>query len=169
MDASSRLLLQPASGISDGSKPKPSLAKGDTSDLATYLEKESRGVFDRFNDRIWGIDESILAPNFTAQMDNASAPMSWERLVRTQAAAVAEDPSYVVNILEASVFIDDAAGYASVIMLVEIVGRPTTIEREDAFVEEWKKIRGKWQWSRHTSMRGSSGIRLADTFAHRQP
>jgi hypothetical protein len=101
-----------------------------------------------------------IAGDFTAYLDNQALSFTWPEFVSTMHEAVQVDPDYRVEIIDQSVDLDDVAGHAVVFMFIEVVGRPTTVRREDALVFEWKRQNDVWQCHGHTAIRGSSAIPL---------
>lgn len=101
-----------------------------------------------------------IAGDFTAYLDNQALAFTWPEFVSTMHEAAQVDPDYRVEVIDQSVDLDDAAGHAVVFMFIEVMGRPTTVRREDALVFEWKRQNEIWQCYGHTAIRGSSAVPL---------
>lgn len=160
--------LSRTSDSSTNSSAQYSYVTGDRfSKTAAELQYRSRCFVDALNGRAFRRFIQLVGPehiskDFTAYLDNQSLAFSWPEFVAVLRNAAKADPEYHVNIVNQSVDLDERSGHAMVFMLVEIVGRPAGVRREDALIFEWKRERGRWMCYGHTAIRGSSTIRLAD-------
>ena len=164
MEQSSLDLIQP----SMTTKTKPhDFSKGNYSRPAAELIYRSRRFVDALNSRafrefIQMVGPKHIAGNFIAYLDNQALSLPWPDFVNTLQEAARADPEYHVDVIDQSCDLDEESGHAVVFMFIEVIGRPTTIRREDALIYEWKRQDGVWQCYGHTAIRGSSTVPLKE-------
>lgn len=101
---------------------------------------------------------SFIAHNFKSE--NAGHPEgdSYQEFLALHREFAEIHPEYHVEVVNASIDMDERSGHASVFTLVEIRGRPKDTRRGAVLVWKWRKRFGRWVLFKQMGIRGMCGI-----------
>ncbi|KAF2174259.1 hypothetical protein M409DRAFT_16523 [Zasmidium cellare ATCC 36951] len=100
-----------------------------------------------------------ISPSWAADFDGFPAETSFPRHFYLHLHIMRSNPEYSASVLNVTTIADEAEGWADVMMLLEVKGRPRGTRRQTLVVLRWKRgWEGQWKWVHLSSMRGIGSI-----------